>query len=78
MQSTRLSERQSQIVEALRKQKAGEWIGRAALAQALGRNRLNQLDLESLAALEALGGIEVNREPDARLAGFVMKYRAKG
>lgn len=77
METTRLNERQSEIVAALR-QHSGEWLNRLALARELGRKRLNQVDLEALAALEVMGSIEVDRRPDKRLVGFILYYRAKG
>ncbi len=68
--------REGQVLEALRKS-GDQWVKRSELAKLLGRDRLYQLDLEALAALEAKKQIEVERKPDARPSGYVAYYRAK-
>lgn len=68
--------RQTEVLTVLRGQ-GDKWIGRTELAKALGRKKLNPLDLQALAVLETVGQIEVERRPDTRPAGFVAYYRVK-
>lgn len=69
--------REQEVKEALRAFE-GEWAPRAKIAHALGRKRLNPLDLAALRVLEVTGQIEVEKRPDPRPIGFITLYRLKG
>lgn len=72
----RLTERGRELLAALKA--ANDFMNRADLARATGKNRLSPHDLELLERMEKDGFIEIRRRDSRAPAGVAFDYRAKG
>jgi hypothetical protein len=73
-----VEERNAVLIEALRKLGAGAWHDRAAIAEALGKSRLNPADILALDVLASQGAIEKGMEPTELITVSKWMYRVKG
>lgn len=74
MEHERLQMRTAQVLTLLLQQ-GGEWTC-DQIAHGLGRKRLNTLDLNALARLQASGRIIAEQRPGPRPVGYITVYRA--
>jgi hypothetical protein len=69
-----IPETSEKILEILR-QTPREWVSRSAIAEKLGRKRLNPYDLAALTVLAEKGQIKEKREKMPGYIGFQWVYR---
>lgn len=62
------------LLKALRSN--GDWMGRAAIALATGKNRLSPHDIDLLQRLIDAGYVEVQERPSNAPVGVAFEYRA--